>query len=122
MGSLERFFGILIEHYAGAFPLWLSPVQMSVLIISERHVEYAKSIVESLLRENLRVELNSDNEKIGFKIREAILMKTPYMCVVGDKEMTNGTVNVRTLKGVNLGEMSIEKIKSVLKEEITDRR
>ena len=122
MGSLERFFGILIEHYAGAFPLWLSPVQMSVLIISERHVEYAKSIVESLLRENLRVELNSDNEKIGFKIREATLMKTPYMCVVGDKEMTNGTVNVRTLKGVNLGEMSIEKIKSVLKEEITDRR
>ncbi len=122
MGSLERFFGILIEHYAGAFPLWLSPVQMSVLTISERHVEYAKSIVESLLRENLRVELNSDNEKIGFKIREATLMKTPYMCVVGDKEMTNGTVNVRTLKGVNLGEMSIEKIKSVLKEEITDRR
>ncbi len=122
MGSLERFFGILIEHYAGAFPLWLSPVQISVLTISERHVEYAKSIVESLLRENLRVELNSGNEKIGFKIREATLMKTPYMCVVGDKEMANGTVNVRTLKGVNLGEMSIEKIKSVLKEEITDRR
>lgn len=122
MGSLERFFGILIEHYAGAFPLWLSPVQMSVLTISERHVEYAKSIVATLLRENLRVELNSDNEKMGFKIREATLMKTPYMCVVGDKEMANGTVNVRTLKGVNLGEMSIEKIKSVLKEEITDRR
>lgn len=122
MGSLERFFGILIEHYAGAFPLWLSPVQMSVLTISERHVEYAKSIVATLLMENLRVELNSDNEKMGFKIREATLMKTPYMCVVGDKEMANGTVNVRTLKGVNLGEMSIEKIKSVLKEEITDRR
>ena len=103
MGSVERFFGILIEHYAGAFPLWLSPVQMSVLTISERHVEYAKSIVATLLRENLRVELNSDNEKMGFKIREATLMKTPYMCVVGDKEMANGTVNVRTLKGVKIG-------------------
>ncbi len=122
MGSLERFFGILIEHYAGVFPLWLSPVQVSVLTISERHVEYARKVVESLLRENLRVELNADNEKIGYKIREAALLKIPYLCIIGDKEMANGTVNVRTKAGENLGEMSLEKIKSMLKEEITNRR
>ncbi len=122
MGSLERFFGILIEHYAGAFPLWLSPVQVSVLTISERHVEYARKVVESFLRENLRVELNTDNEKIGYKIREATLMKIPYLCIIGDKEMANGTVNVRMRDGKNLGEMTIAKLKSTLNVEITNRR
>jgi threonyl-tRNA synthetase len=122
MGSLERFFGILIEHYAGAFPLWLSPVQVSVLTISERHVEYARKVVESFLRENLRVELNADNEKIGYKIRGATLMKIPYLCIIGDKEMANGTVNVRMRDGKNLGEMTIAKLKSTLNAETTNRR
>ncbi|MEF9476023.1 MAG: His/Gly/Thr/Pro-type tRNA ligase C-terminal domain-containing protein, partial [Candidatus Mariimomonas ferrooxydans] len=114
--------GILIEHYAGAFPLWLSPVQVSVLTISERHVEYAREVVESLLKENLRVELNADNEKIGYKIREATLMKIPFLCIIGEKEAANGTVNMRTRAGENLGEMSLEKIKLILNEEITNRR
>lgn len=122
MGSLERFFGILIEHYAGAFPLWLSPVQVLVLTISERHVEYAKEVVASMLRENLRVELNADNEKIGYKIRQAALMKIPFLCIIGEKETANGTVNIRTRAGKTLGEMTVEKIKSILKEEITNRR
>ncbi len=118
MGSLERFFGILIEHYAGAFPLWLAPVQIAILTISENQVKYAKELAGSLIKENLRVELDTDNEKIGFKIRKATLQKTPYLCIIGEKEMTNGTVNVRTRTGENLGEMSLEKIKSILKEEI----
>ncbi|MDZ4383566.1 MAG: threonine--tRNA ligase, partial [Thermodesulfovibrionia bacterium] len=122
MGSLERFFGILIEHYAGAFPLWLSPVQAKVLTISERHIEYGETVVEALLKEKLRVELNAKDEKIGYKIREATLQKIPYLCIVGDKEKSNGTVNVRTQSGENLGEMPIEKIKTILKEEITKRR
>ncbi len=122
MGSLERFFGILIEHYAGVFPLWLSPVQVMVLTISERHAEYAGKVVSSLLSENLRAELNADNEKIGYKIREATLQKTPYLCIIGDQEMKNNSVNVRTRAGNNLGEMSQEQLKSMLKEEIINRR
>ena len=122
MGSLERFFGILIEHYAGAFPLWLSPVQVSVLTISERHVEYGEKVTEVLLRDNFRVELNARNEKIGYKIREATLKKSPYLFIVGDKETANGTVNIRTRDGKNLGEMTLEKAKTILNEGISERR
>lgn len=95
---------------------------MSVLTISERHVEYARTLFESFLQDGIRAELNTDNEKIGYKIREATLLKTPYMCIVGDREAANGVLNVRTLSGENLGEMSIEKIKSILKEGIKNRR
>jgi threonyl-tRNA synthetase len=122
MGSLERFFGILIEHYAGAFPLWLAPVQVAVLTISERHLEYGKSVTDALQREDLRVELNAKNEKIGYKVREATLQKIPYLFIIGDKEVSNRTVNVRRRSGENLGEMDIEHIKSILKEEIANRR
>lgn len=122
MGSLERFFGILIEHYAGAFPVWLSPVQVRVLTISERHVEYGRKIMEDLLKEGIRAELEERDEKIGYKIRESALQKIPFLCVVGDREMASNTVNVRTRKGENLGEMTVEKIKTILNEEITKRR
>lgn len=122
MGSLERFFGILIEHYAGAFPLWLSPVQVSILTISQHHVEYGMSIMEALRREGLRVELDTRNEKVGYKIREATLLKTPYLCIIGDKEKANNSVNVRKRGGENIGEMSLENLKTILKEEITNRR
>ncbi len=122
MGSLERFFGILIEHYAAIFPLWLAPVQAGVLTISERHVEYGKTVAETLLKEGLRIELNVKDEKIGYKIREATLQKIPYLFIIGDKEQSNGTVNVRKRSGENLGEMPVEKIKTILKEEITKRR
>jgi threonyl-tRNA synthetase len=122
MGSLERFFGILIEHFAGAFPLWLAPVQVAVLTISQRHAEYAGEVVESLKKENLRAELHAQDEKIGYKIREATLKKIPYLCIIGDREKDNGTVNVRTRAGDNLGEMTLEKIKSDFNNEISTRR
>jgi threonyl-tRNA synthetase len=122
MGSLERFFGILIEHYAGAFPVWLSPVQVALLTISERHVEYGNSMKKELLRENIRVSFNANNEKIGHKIREATIQKIPYLFILGDKEAANKTVNVRTRGGKNLGEMPCEQAQSILKEDITQRR
>jgi len=95
-GSVERFFGVLIEHYAGAFPLWLSPVQVVVVPISERHHEYAEKVGAQLLEAGARVQVDSRNEKMNAKIREHALQKVPYMVVVGDKEAQAGSVNVRT--------------------------
>ena len=106
-GSIERFIGILTEHFAGAFPLWLSPVQVKVLPISERHHEYAQKVAAELEAAGLRVEADLRNEKIGYKIREAQLQKTPYMLVVGDKEAETGTVSVRGRKDGDLGAMAV---------------
>jgi threonyl-tRNA synthetase len=122
MGSLERFFGILIEHYVGAFPVWLSPVQVGILTISERHMEYGSSVKNSLLKDNFRVELNANDEKIGYKIREATIQKIPYLFIIGDQEVSRETVNVRTRDGKKLGEMSVMDVKSFLNEEIAKRR
>ena len=122
MGSLERFFGVLIEHYAGAFPLWLSPVQISLLTIAERHSDYGRSILSALIREGIRVDIDDDNEKIGYKIRKATMLKTPYMCIIGDKEMENNTINIRKRNGDNVGEMTIDKLITFLKDEILNRR
>jgi len=95
LGSLERFMGILIEHYAGKFPVWLSPVQVKVLTITEDHNDYARKVMETLVQNDIRVELDERNEKIGFKIREARNMRTPYMLIIGDKEVEQGMVAVR---------------------------
>ncbi len=122
MGSLERFFGVLIEHHAGVFPLWLSPVQISILPIAERHAEYCRELVNSLLREGIRVEIDEDNEKIGYKIRRATISKTPYMCIIGDKEISGNTVNIRKRNGENTGEMTIDSLISFLQDEISNRR
>ncbi len=122
MGSLERFFGILIEHYAGAFPLWLAPVQVSLLSIADRHIDYCKEIVSSLMNQGIRANLDSDNEKIGYKIRKATMLKTPYMCIIGDKETENKTINIRKRDGENTGEMSVENLIAFLKDEILTRR
>ncbi len=102
-GSFERFIGILIEHYAGAFPLWLAPVQAIVLPIADRHLEYAERVRAELAAGGLRVALDGRVEKIGYKIREAQLQKVPYMLVVGDREVAEGTVSVRTRAGGDLG-------------------
>jgi len=102
-GSFERFIALLIEHYAGAFPLWVAPVQAIVLPITDRSVEYAKSVVSALAAAGFRVEIDERQEKIGFKIREAQLQKIPYMLVVGDKEAAAGTVAVRTRAGGDQG-------------------
>jgi threonyl-tRNA synthetase len=95
MGSLERFFGCLVEHYAGAFPLWLAPVQAILLPITDQHQEYADEVAKKLTNNGFRVEKDLRNEKIGFKIREAQLQKIPYMIVLGEKEAENKTLAVR---------------------------
>ncbi len=122
MGSLERFFGILIEHYGGAFPLWLSPVQTSLLPIAARHIGYAGNILDLLKENGIRADSDDTNEKIGYKIRKATMLKTPYMCIIGDKEAASNTVNIRKRTGENIGEMSVEKLISFLREEIKNRR
>jgi len=108
LGSLERFFGILIEHYAGAFPLWLAPVQVSILTITTDQSAYATSILDKLKKAGFRAEVDDRNEKIGFKIREAILNKIPYLLVVGYKEMEANTVAIRARNGEDLGVKPIE--------------
>jgi len=107
-GSFERFIAILIEHYAGAFPLWLAPVQAIVLPIADRHVAYAQNVRQRLLAAGLRVQVDERQEKIGYKIREAQLQKVPYMLVVGDKEAGDGTVAVRSRSGGDLGSSPLD--------------
>jgi threonyl-tRNA synthetase len=122
IGSLERFLGVLTEHFAGAFPLWLAPVQVLVMPITERTHDYAHSIAEKLIAEGIRAETDCRNEKIGFKIREAQLQKVPYMLVLGDKEASSGLVTVRKLRGGDIGSMTLEEITSLLKAEVQERR
>jgi threonyl-tRNA synthetase len=110
VGSMERFIGILIEHHAGAFPLWLAPVQAVVLNITDRQADYARSIVERLRSAGFRVQVDTSNEKIGYKIREHSLQKLPYQLVVGDKEMQAGAVAVRARSGQDLGAMPVERL------------
>jgi threonyl-tRNA synthetase len=107
-GSVERFFGILLEHYAGAFPVWLAPVQAAVLPITDRHVEYARQVSERLKDAGVRTHLDDRNEKVNLKIREAQLQKVPYMLVVGDREAQNGTVSVRNRKHGDQGAKPVE--------------
>jgi threonyl-tRNA synthetase len=113
-GSIERFFGVLIEHYAGAFPLWLAPVQIAVLPITDRINEYADTIVGELRSAGFRVETNLKSDKIGAKIREAQLQKVPYMLVLGDKELEEGKVAVRERKEGDIGAMSLEEFKEMI--------
>jgi threonyl-tRNA synthetase len=108
LGSFERFIGILIEHYAGAMPVWLAPVQAVVMNISEHQADYAQRVTETLLKAGLRAETDLRNEKISYKIREHSLQKLPYQVVVGDKEMAAQQVAVRTRKGEDLGQMALE--------------
>ena len=114
MGSFERFIGMLIEHYAGEFPVWLAPVQAIVLPVADRHIEYARSVAE--LGE-FRVEVDERTESIGRKIREAELRKIPYMLVVGDREVENGTVSVRRHREGDQGALSLDEVRAKLSEE-----
>ena len=120
-GSIERFIGILIEQFAGAFPLWLAPVQVKVIPVSERHLEYAGQIRDQLHAAGLRCEVDDRSEKMGYKIREAQMMKIPYMLVVGDKEIENGTVAVRSRAGGDLGVMEPAAFLARAQEEIASR-
>ena len=117
-GSIERFIGILIEHFAGAFPTWLAPVQVKILPIAESHLEYANQLKKQLLEEGIRVEVDERNEKIGYKIREAQLQKIPYMLVIGDKEVEANKVGVRSRKEGDQGAISITDFINKIKTEI----
>lgn len=121
-GSIERFIGILIEHYAGAFPVWLSPVQVRVLPISEKYLEYARKVREILDEQDIRVELDERNEKIGYKIREAQLQKIPYMIIVGEKEESSNTISVRNREKGDLGNYTIENFINEVKEKVKNKQ
>ena len=120
-GSMERFIGILTEHYAGAFPTWMAPVQVKVLPISEKHVEYANQLAKQMRHDYVRVEVDNRNEKIGYKIRQAQMEKVPYMLVVGDKEMEDNSVNVRKHGGDELGTVPFDEFFNSIKTEIKER-
>ena len=120
-GSMERFIGILTEHYAGAFPTWMAPVQVKVLPISEKHVEYANQLAKQMRHDYVRVEVDDRNEKIGYKIRQAQMEKVPYMLVVGDKEMEDNSVNVRKHGGDELGTVPFDEFFNSIKIEIKER-
>ena len=121
MGSLERFFGCLIEHYAGAFPLWLAPVQIILLPITDNHAEYADKIAEELEESGIRVEKDLRNEKIGFKIREAQLQKIPYMVVLGDKEVETSTLSVRRRRSKETRTLDLKTFLNEVNEAVKNR-
>lgn len=121
LGSFERFIGILIEHYEGAFPAWLAPVQATIMNISEKQGEFAQEVENKLLKSGFRVTSDLRNEKIGFKIREHTLLKVPYLLVIGDREVETQTIAVRTRGGENLGSMSIDQFSELLETAISRR-
>ena len=120
-GSIERFIGILIEHFAGAFPTWLAPVQVRVLPISEKYMDYAKSVEQKLQDAGIRTELDERSEKIGYKIREAQTAKIPYMLVVGQKEEEEGAVSVRSRAEGDQGAKKLEDFIAGIQEEIKNK-
>ncbi len=121
LGSLERFIGILIEQYSGTFPLWLSPVQVIVMNIASRHEEYAEKVRQELKKQGYRVKIDLRNEKIGFKIREHSMQRVPYLLIIGDKEMEDQTIAVRSQKGEDLGSLPIDNLVEMLNKEIADK-
>ena len=121
LGSLERFIGILIEHYAGYFPLWLAPVQLVVLNITDGQSDYAREVVETLGSQGFRVEADLRNEKIGFKIREHSMQRVPYLAIIGEKEMASRTISLRSQKGEDLGSFGLEDLTRRLAEEAEAR-
>ena len=121
-GSVERFIGILTEHYAGAFPAWLAPLQVEILPITSKFSEYAHQVEAQLLASGVRVHVDDRNEKVGYKIREAQMQKVPYMLIVGEKEAESGTVGVRDRSQGDLGAMPTEQFVSKLVEEIQNKQ
>ncbi len=121
MGSLERFFGILIEHYAGAFPLWLSPVQMGVITVADRHIEYAQTVVEKMTAAGIRTEPFFSNEKVGYKVRQGTVRKIPYLVIIGDKEVESGSLSVRKRGGQQSGPYELDELINKIKREIESK-
>ncbi|MDD5273702.1 MAG: threonine--tRNA ligase, partial [Methylovulum sp.] len=122
LGSLERFIGILIEQHAGTFPVWLAPVQVVLMTIADRHHGYAEQVLHDLGQQGVRIKIDLRNEKIGFKIREHSMQRIPYLVIIGDKELEQQTITVRTQKGDDLGSLSIHEFTEQLKTAIADRK
>ncbi len=122
LGAMERFVGCLIEHYAGDFPLWIAPIQMRILPITDAHIDYAKKIQAQLLSKNFRVECDMNNAKINYKIREGVLEKIPYLLIVGDKEIGSNTVSVRSRKKGNEGTLPVEDFITNVETEIREKK
>ena len=122
MGSLERFIGVLIEHYAGVFPLWFAPVQARILNITDDQAEYSEGVYKKLRKLGVRIEKDLRNEKLNYKIREAQVAKIPYMLIVGDKEKDDGTVTVRLRDGKNLPPMPVEDFAAMIDAEVKEGR
>ena len=121
-GSIERCTAVLLEHYNGSLPLWLSPVEVKVLPIGESHFQYAKNVFEKLKAENIRTELDDSNESLGKKIRNAKIEKTPYMLIIGDKEVSENKVTLESRDSGNLGQFGVKELISKLKVEIKERK
>ncbi len=121
LGSMERFLASIIEHYGGAFPVWLAPVQVAVIPVADRHLEYAYGLKTELSSGGIRVEVDARSERLNQKIRQAQLNKVPYMLIVGDKEVESSTVSVRLRSGEQLAPQSIESFKKVVSALIVDR-
>jgi threonyl-tRNA synthetase len=121
LGSLERFLGILIEEYAGKFPTWLAPMQVVVMNITDKQAVYVEEIVKFFKEQGIRASFDLRNEKIGFKIREHTLRRVPYLLVVGDQEMDNKEVAVRTRDGIDLGKLKLEDFAALIRQQISLR-
>ena len=121
LGSIERFIGILIEHYAGKFPVWIAPTQVKILPISDKYNDYAKAVKDALFAKGLRVEIDDRAEKMGFKIREAQLEKVPYMLVVGEKEVEGNAVSVRSRDKGEMGSLSVDEFVAMVCKEVEDK-
>ena len=121
MGSLERFFGVMVEHYGGAFPVWLSPVQVMIIPIADRHIEYARKLEAEFKADGLRVQVDARSERMNSKIREAQMQKIPYMLIVGDKEMAADSVSVRLRTGEDLGVKSAAEFRTMAKEAVASK-
>ena len=122
LGTHERFIGFLLEHYAGKFPAWLAPLQVKILPISDKFMDYANTILQKLKNADIRVEIDDRNEKIGKKIRDTELARVPYMLVIGEKEMNEGAAAIRRQGKGDLGVKSIDEFIAAIKEEIKERR
>jgi threonyl-tRNA synthetase len=122
LGSIERFFGILVEHYAGAFPVWLSPVQAVLIPIVDRHVAYAESVAEQLRAAGLRVQVDDSSDRMGAKIRKAQMEKVPYMLIMGDREVEADQVNLRLRNEEVRGAMSVDEFIELAEDAIAARR
>ena len=122
MGSLERFIGVLIEHYAGVFPLWFAPIQARLLNITDDQAEYGEQVFEQLRKAGVRIEKDLRNEKLNYKIREAQVAKIPYMLIIGDQEKADGTVTVRLRDGKNLPAMPVAEFIALVDKECREGR